>query len=510
MISKVWLGLMCAAGLALARAGAVVNVPPDGDLQEAIDRARPGDTILLTGGATYRGNFLLPLKPDGQPITIRTAGDGEGLPRSGQRVLPTHASRLAKLKSPNRQPALRTAPGSRHWRLQWLEFPPTEGGVGDIVALGDGSGAQTDRAHVPTDLTIDRCYIHGDAARGQKRGIALNSAATTITGSYIAEIKAVGVDTQAIAGWNGPGPYVIENNYLEAAGENFILGGADPPIQGLVSEDVVFRRNHLAKPAGWRTEGWQVKNLFELKNARRVLVEGNLMEFVWKEAQVGYAILLTPRNQDGRAPWVTVEDVTIRNNLIRHAGGGMQITGEDSNHPSGSTHRVKVSDNLFYDIDSSTWGGTGNFLLIGEGPGDITVDHNTVSQNGNIISAYGGTKAEPKTVTKFVFTNNLIRHNTFGVHGADRAVGQDTLDAYFPGAVFDGNVIAGGEAKRYPSGNTLFDAADFEKQFLDPSTGDFRLVPGSRYRAAASDRRDVGADLLALARVLGLRWRTGA
>ena len=44
--------------------------------------------------------------------------------------------------------------------------------------------------------------------------------ATTITGSYIAEIKAPSQDSQAIAGWNGPGPYTITNNYLEAASEN--------------------------------------------------------------------------------------------------------------------------------------------------------------------------------------------------------------------------------------------------------------------------------------------------
>ena len=60
------------------------------------------------------------------------------------------------------------------------------------------------------DITLDRLYIHGDAALGQKRGVALNAAATTIRGCYIADIKAVGQDSQAIAGWNGPGDYVIE------------------------------------------------------------------------------------------------------------------------------------------------------------------------------------------------------------------------------------------------------------------------------------------------------------
>src|SRR5207237_4844196 len=102
------------------------------------------------------------------------------------------------------------------------------------------------------DLAIDRCYVHGDSVVGQKRGIALNSASTTITNSYISDIKAVAQDTQAIGGWNGPGPYTIENNYIEGAGENFILGGSDPPISGLVTEDVIFRHSHRAWPEAWR------------------------------------------------------------------------------------------------------------------------------------------------------------------------------------------------------------------------------------------------------------------
>ena len=68
-------------------------------------------------------------------------------------------------------------------------------------------------------------------ARGQKRGIAMNSASTTIIGSYISDIKSTSQDAQAIAGWSGPGPFLIENNYLEASGENFMLGGATPAHQ---------------------------------------------------------------------------------------------------------------------------------------------------------------------------------------------------------------------------------------------------------------------------------------
>jgi hypothetical protein len=494
--------------LAAAQASvqAAVTVPAGGDLQAAIDRAKPGETIGLAPGATYVGNFVLPVKAGSQFITIRTdaAESATGLPRAGQRIRPSHAARLAKLRSPNGQPVLRTQPGAHHWRLVLLEFLPTADGAGDIITLGDGSAAQSERSQVPFEIVVDRCYIHGDPQTAQKRGIALNSGQTTIVNSHVSDIKGVGQDTQAIGGWNGPGPYTIENNYLEAAGENFMLGGADPAIQGLITEDVVFRRNHLSKPLSWRNEKWLVKNLFELKNARRVLVEENLMEYSWKQAQVGYAILLTPRNQDGRAPWATVEDVTIRRNVVRHAGGGMQIIGRDAN-PSGQTRRVRVVDNLFYDLDAKEWGGTGAFVLIGDGPADIAIEHNTILQSGNILMAFGGSREVPDRITGVVFRDNLVRHNEFGVHGSDRAVGADTLDAYFPGIIFATNAIAGGESRRYPGGNQFLDEQEFERQFVNAAEEDFRLKLNSRFRHAASDGRDLGADIGAIMQALG--WR---
>ena len=70
--------------------------------------------------------------------------------------------------------------------------------------------------------------------------------------SFISDIKAVNADSQAIAGYNGAGPFTIENNYLEAAGENVMFGGADPAVTNLVPSDIVLRRNHLFKPLEWR------------------------------------------------------------------------------------------------------------------------------------------------------------------------------------------------------------------------------------------------------------------
>jgi hypothetical protein len=496
--------LLCGlAVLAFRPSPSEIAVGPGENLQDAIDRASPGDTITLARGATYVGNFVLPAKGGSDYITIRTAGD-EGLPPAGQRITPAAADALAKLKSPNSQAVLRTAPSAHHWRLELLELQANRGGFSDILLLGDGTSAQVDPAIVPHDLIVERCYIHGDPTVGQKRAIALNSASTSIVDSYISDIKAVGQDSQAIAGWNGPGPFRIENNYLEAAGENFLLGGASQLIPNLVPSDVRFLRNEVAKPPEWRKSKWQVKNLFELKNARRVLVQGNLFQYNWQAAQAGYAIVLTPRN-DGAAPWATVEDVTFRGNVVRHVAAVFNILGTDDTHESGPARRIQITNNVFYAVDDKTWGGNGAFMQMGVGPSDVTVSHNTILQSGILVGAYGGTKEKPSTIIGFVFTDNIAKTNTYGVFGAGRSPGNDTLTTFFPGAVFAHNALAGASPSRYPGANLFPSVQQMEQQFIDASTGDFRLVPDSSFRGVASDGTNLGASFERIRRLVGDR-----
>src|SRR5260370_21827542 len=100
-----------------------------------------------------------------------------------------------------------------------------------------------------------------------------------------------------------------------------MFGGADPKAPGLLRADIEIRKNHLFKPLSWKADDpsfagtqWTVKNLLELKNAQRVLVDGNLLQNNWTQAQTGVAVLFTPRNQDGTAPFSAVRDVTFTNN----------------------------------------------------------------------------------------------------------------------------------------------------------------------------------------------------
>ena len=97
---------------------ATIVVPAGGNLQAAIDSAKPGDAILLAAGAEFVGNFILPVKTGDGYIVIRSSTDDAALPGPGRRIRPADARLLARLRSPNDAPALRTAPGAHHWRLQ--------------------------------------------------------------------------------------------------------------------------------------------------------------------------------------------------------------------------------------------------------------------------------------------------------------------------------------------------------------------------------------------------------
>src|SRR6266513_2605324 len=261
--------------------GKTIAVAAGGNLQAALVAARPGDVITVAAGATYRGPFTLPKKPGAGWITVRTSGPDSSLP-PGTRVTPAHAALMPRLVAASGS-VITTAAGAHHYRFIGMEVSPAPGVfLYNLISLASQDGSA---AGLPHDIIFERSYLHGDPVKGTRRGIAFNSGAAAVIDSHLADFKEMGADSQAICGWNGPGPFKIVNNYLEGAGENVMFGGADPSIYGLVPSDIEIRRNHFAKPLTWKVDhpeyagtAWTVKNLFELKNAHRVLVEGNLFE----------------------------------------------------------------------------------------------------------------------------------------------------------------------------------------------------------------------------------------
>lgn len=482
--------------------GRTITVGEGGNFQAALNKAQPGDVIRLAAGATFRGPFYLPKKSGSGWIIVRSAAPDSQLPRPGTRVNPSYAKAMPKLQAA-RGSVITAAPGAHHYRFVGIEIQPQKDVfLYNLVTLGSDERSED---QIPLHIIFDRCYLHGDPKKGTRRGIAMNGKSIAVIDSYLSDFKEVGADSQAIAGWNGPGPFKIVNNYLEGAGENVMFGGADPSIPDLIPSDIEVRHNHFFKALKWRERDpnyagipWTIKNIFELKNARRVLVDGNLFEHNWVQAQTGFAILFTVRNQDGKAPWSVVEDVTFTNNIVRRVSAGINILGRDNNQPSQQTKRILVKNNLFEDVGEGTWG-FGRLFQILDGTVDVVIDHNTASHTEAIIAASGSPHSG------FVYRNNIAQHNVpgYGV-GGDGTFGNPllTLDKYFPGYLFARNVVVGGGSSSYPGGNFFPSSLDLVR-FVNRKGQDFRLSASSPFRNAGNGGKDIGVDFKSLCQALG-------
>ena len=470
----------------------ILNVGPKDSVQAAINAANYGDTIVIEAGATFTGNFTLPKKTGTGEIVIQSSRISE-LPE-GKRVNPSQSALFAKLQNTSSDPVLATAPGAHHYRFQGIEFTTDSASkiVYDVVRLGGGRREQKTLDSVPHHLVIDRCYIHGSDLQDVQRGISLNSAETTVSNSYISNIHGVGYDTQAIAGWNGPGPFHIVNNYLEAAGENVMFGGADSAAEALLPSNIEIRGNYIFKPSSWKVghptyagKHWTVKNLLELKSAKNVVIDGNVMENNWTDGQDGTSIVITVRNQECSANWSTIQQVTFTNNVVATGQGGMNFLGKDNEAepaygkcPAGSTSLrgsdVLVSNNLFYDIK-------GPFLVF-NGFNNVTFTHNTHIQTGNIMTLYGSPSE------KFVYTNNLTIRGSkgYGLVGDGIGEGTTALRHYAADGVFRNNVLIGTNPSDYPKDNQ-YPATIERVGFVNFEKGDYRLSPSSPYKGMGAD-----------------------
>ena len=213
-------------------------------------------------------------------------------------------------------------------------------------------------------------------------------------------------------------------------------------------------------------------------------------------------MVFTPRNSSGLTPWVEVSDVEFSGNVVAHAGSAFNLLGHDDTDISGQLARIVIRDNLVVDVNAN-WDGTGMLAQIGGEPRDITFDHNTVMHSGNIVTFYSGTYVNSSgasvaggPVTGFVFTNNLLPHNAYGIFGTGQAYGNGSLAYYAPGAVVQRNVMATDKpmASRYPADNLFPSLAVFNASFRNAAAQDYRLVAGSPFVNAGTDGRNIGCN----------------
>jgi hypothetical protein len=542
---------------------------PSTGLQAQLNAAQRGDIIEIPANLTCIGSYDFPVKSGTGWIVIRTSRYAELT--EGKRVNPSQSQLMPKILVNGAGPAITIPSNASYYRLIGLEISITPDALRDadqgggmnyqLMNLGNSEEANID--NVPHHLIIDRCYIHGLTKKNVKRGVMMSSTYTAVIDSYISEIHVMGLgDTQAIASWNSPGPFKIVNNYLEAAGENILFGGAKPNLPTLVISDIEIRNNHFFKPFTWKLgsgdvtpsgeclydsrygpdgenyalkdgsgavvdwykcvqgawvqtgikpdsvslyggwpEAWPVKNLFEIKNGRRVLVEGNIFENNWVSAQHGWGIVLTVRTSDSGDAAV-VEDITFRKNIVRRSYNGVNMLGRDDLKllNPGYAKNILIQNNLFEQVGAGRkpGDGAGIYQILTAVQG-LVIDHNTALGNHTIVVVGAGSPSP-----NINFINNLQLYGTYGIFGDAKGSGNPAINYYFPDSTFTQNVFIAppaGHSKLYPPTGYFWPATVSEVGFVDYHDGvggDYRLSSASPYKNLGTDGKDIGADIDAL------------
>jgi Putative Ig domain len=528
--------------------GTMIMVNAGGDLQTVLNSARCGDVIQLQAGAIFSGAFTLPAKAcdDQHWIILRTSAPDSSLPPEGSRITPCYAgvaslpgrpsfncpstqNVMPKLtfNGPGTGPIL-FAPGANHYRILGVEITRAANTpvVYSLASMAPHAGSSIDH------IIYDRVWMHGTATDETTRGISLGASTyVAIVDSFFTDFHCIAVtgactDAQAIIGGLGGlpmGPYKVEDNFLEASGEGILFGGGPATV---APTDIQVSRNHFFKPLTWKQgqagfvgTTFIVKNHFELKNAQRVLLEGNIMENTWGGfSQTGFSILLTPKNQSSKSgnvcPLCLVTDVTVRYNHMSHAGAGIQIANvlSDTGGAPLDGQRYSIHDDIFDDIDPVTYKGSGILAQISTGARapilqHVLIDHITGFSPKSLFYIGNDTNVNPPMVD-FTFTNSIVnaaRYPIWSTGGTSNCAIHDipviTINACFSDSRFTNNAIMGlpnnSSPSSWPAGN-FFPASNTVTQLANYNQGnggDYRLLPSSPYKNAATDGTDLGANV---------------
>jgi len=461
-----------------------VNVAASGNLQSALDAAKGGDRIVVPCGAKYSS---ITLKGSVGP-QWRELASACALPNEGSRVSPSTS--LASIVASGKRAAISVAPGATRWRVTGLEVTndQTVAAADNLIDVGDGSANTNEK--VPRNIVFDRLYIHSWPKQDIHRCISANGDSLALIDSYVSECHSERFDSQAIWWWNANGPTKIVNNYLEASTEVLGAGGADPGIDNLVPSDIEIRGNHITRPMAWKAAKWLEKNLIEFKSGRRILIDGNVLENAWPQAQLGWAFVLWSVNQNGRCTWCVVTDVTIQRNLVRNVAAGFQLTDKYST-PSIPMQRLVIRNNVFTGLADPSVGSGGYGFLVQNIIPSLTIEHNTlINPSAPSWMWPGGT---------FPLPNHIVRNNITG--GCSPNQYQVSMQMAWskltvPPSTFTNNVIA-----CYDNYQNYLPAGNFFPKSIAAigfANDGMSLAATSPFKGRGTDGKDIGADVAAV------------
>lgn len=474
----------------------------------ALANAALNDVIQLQAGNTFSGPFNLPNKTSGSGWIYIVSSALASLPALGTRVAIADSSNMPTIDcATGSGRCITTSAIAHHFRFVGINFQPQSGASPtQLVSIGAN---ETSSANLPHHIIFDRCLAQGDPSVNSRRGIAMNGNNIAVIDSYLHNFKDDGADSQALWAFNCDGPTLIHNNFLEAAGENVMFGGADPNIANAVPGDITISRNYFFKRLSWIGSAWVVKNILEFKNAQRILVEGNIFENVWVAAQTGYLLNAKTVNQDGGGTGCIVQDLTFKNNRGKNLENGLTLGGDLSETVAGLAPTRWLIDNNELQI-ANVNGGDGFGIFNSQGGYSHLLTHVTIRHNTIVGIRTDQMHLEWAAVDGIITTDIDVKDNIFegGAGGAGfkartSAEGTATLDARVTNGTVRFNAWQGRDIASYGaasgSGNTMsnnfFPATQAAIDFVNYAGANYRLNASSPLHNAASDGTDVGANI---------------
>jgi hypothetical protein len=545
--------------------GDVVAVSTASELATALGGASCGTDIKLLPGAVFSGHFTVPALSGcaaaGNYVILESSAIGSSLlPAYGQQITPCFSgltsllgrpafacppipgNYTAQIITPDSQAALTLSGGLSGLIVRGVEITRAAGTgpVGNLILMGN----------VGVDhIVFDRDWIHGDENRDETTfGLSTSAASSVaVVNSYMNDfycISKIGACTDAhpIQGGsntlnsNSETVLKIVNNFLEGSGQSILMGGG---AANTTVGDLEIRLNTMFKPQQWNPldpsynggiNGYPLitKGVFELKNAQRVLFEGNQIINDWGGfTQDGAAVLLTPKSQarNGQSLCLNcfVSNVTIRYSTINSVGviGEFEAVADDAGGLSSggtgwSIHDI-VADNLQYSTCFECGKGV---IAISESPSvnanqklsNVNVNHvtavlaSTAANSGHAIGLSGASISSGNDLSGIVFTNNLLSIGTgtlnlIGGGVTDNcAYSQDTgtnmISNCWSPFRFGGNCFVNNGSVVWP-GTNVTSVPSYSAAFTDYNNGDkgnYTVAAGA-CKGSGLDGLDPGANI---------------
>lgn len=283
-----------------------------------------------------------------------------------------------------------------------------------------------------SNTRITSCLLYGDSVAGAHRGIEANGDTILIKDCKTDFIFLPDRDTQAICGWSGARNIVIDGCTLSAGSESVMFGGSDPTSENNIPCNISLLNSVLTKPA---TPNKWAKNALELKNCINFYAFNCTLQYAGiAGGQGGYAIVLTPRNQGGKAPYSQVKNVLIEHCVLKYTCGAVLFQGDDNDNPSQFLENVVIRD-CDFNLDPLAQGRK-RILEFLRGPINCTLQNITVAMQPD-NQFMSSVSIDTKPPVNLTLRNIHFPKTKYGLHIDNNMGGPDGLRKFAPSTVID-------------------------------------------------------------------------